>query len=127
MFMEPAENSNYCHLAQLPVATGCSQAHVTSTLPLALGANFSKAPKLVSKSSGAHPVHLSTTLRSTLLCAPYSSSYLEARSILLHNGLSLLFPPSSVEEPAASKTICEMETISSVSLLVSPHAPKPVP
>ncbi len=112
---------------QLLVDTGCNQAHVTSTRPLALGASFSNAPNDVSRSSGEHPVHLSTTFKSTLLSAPTSASYRDALSIWLHSGLLLLFPPWLDEEPAASKTMCEMETMSSLSPLVSPHAPRPVP
>lgn len=57
------------------VDTVYSHAQVTSTLPRAIDASLSKAVSVVSKSSTAHPVHRSTTLRSTLRIWPTSSSY----------------------------------------------------
>ena len=110
---------------QLPVWAGCNQAQLTSTLPLALGASLSKAFKLVSRSSTSQPVQRSTTLRSTLRCALASSLYLVARSIFPHRGFSLLFPPASVEDPAASKRTWERATTKSSSVLVTPQAPSP--
>lgn len=112
----------YC---QLPVCAGCNQAQLTSTLPLALRASLSKAFKLVSKSSTSQPVQRSTTFKSTLRCALAPSLYLVARSIFPQRGFSLLLPPESVEDPAASKRIWERETMKSSSVLVTPQAPSP--
>lgn len=119
------ENLGRRTIFQLPVCTGCSHAHVTTTLPLATGAIFPNAPSVVSRSSGWQPVHLSTTFRSRLRSWPYSASNRVALSIFPHNGLLLLFPPLLDVDPAASNKMCETATTLSFGPSVSPQAPRP--
>lgn len=110
-----------------PVGAGCSQAQVTSTLPCSCAAIISNAVMLVSRSSTLHPVHLSTTLRSTLLCSPAALSKRDARNISPQRGLAFEFPPLDEVEPAASNKMCDTATIMSLSEEVIPQAPSPVP
>ena len=121
---------------------GCNHAHVTPTLPNAGSANLSNAPGLRSRSVALQPtpkwshqyvlasitsiiyyirgcLHRSTTVRSTLRSWFTCSSNLLARILRPHSGFAFGLDPVD----AVSNKTCETAHMSSLSVLVMPHAP----
>jgi hypothetical protein len=76
---------------------------VTSTRPKAGSAINANAPGLKSKSKGLHPVHLSTTVTSTVTL-PWPSLFLVARILRPQNGLSFGFVVVWAESAINSET-----------------------
>lgn len=70
----PSKIRTRCKYSTIPTQNYDSQAHLTFTLPRSRDASLSKAEYVTSISLGWHPVQRSTTLKSTLLISPRSSS-----------------------------------------------------
>lgn len=95
--------------------TSWSQFHSTVTRPWSTSAKVAKMLTVTSISVGLQPVHLSTTVKSTLLL------FLLARIFFPHKGLLLGLLPALT----ASNTRWETATILSLLEEVIPQAPNP--
>lgn len=89
-----------------------NQAQEPTTLPSDSSASVVNILMLKSRSVGSHPMHLSTTITSTLRFPPTASLYLVIRIILPHSGLSFGFELVNWE----SQSACATAHIASVAL-----------
>lgn len=110
---------HYIHVLPPPY----NHAQVICTRPNPCAASTLNSVGEKSKSVALHPVHLSTTVATTLTFLPVSSRTRVAHTFSPHSGFVFGFPPTWT----ASKTRQDTATIASVSVETMPHAPRPVP